>query len=191
MFAKLREILQDRTCLISLVATFTFLNILVTLRGSRDLRVSFADEKANEWPIPGLRTVALTPEESVHYRIENDVGAAEWETSLPRGSGVVFHPHSAADAKPYRLALFHQLSCLSTLRKALANPVTPPSSETHFCLNYIRESLTCGADDHLEMVRSEYGGRAVLPYTTRTDCSDWERVWEAAEANFDAWARAK
>lgn len=141
------------------------------------------------WDLQGIQQVAMTPEESVHFRLDTEEGAAEWASALPRGKGVVFLPDTPT---PFRVSLFHQLECLDAVRSAMhdrrEHPSGPSTSqEAHFCLNYLRQSIQCHADAHLEMVRSEYGGRAVLPYTTRTDCKDWERVWAESEANFDGW----
>ena len=145
--------------------------------------------RAQVWDLKDIETVAMTPEESVHFRLDTHEGAIEWASALPRGKGVVFLPESQT---PYRLSMFHQLECLDVVRAAMhdrqEHPSGPSTSQkAHFCLNYLRQSIQCHADAHLEMVRSEYGGRAVLPYTTRTDCKDWERVWAEAENNFDGW----
>lgn len=141
------------------------------------------------WDLQDIQQVAMTPEESVHFRLDTEEGVAEWSSVLPRGKGVVFLPDIPT---PFRVSLFHQLECLDVVRSAMRDrrehPSGPSTShEAHFCLNYLRQSIQCHADAHLEMVRSEYGGRAVLPYTTRTDCKDWERVWAESEANFDIW----
>ena len=107
-------------------------------------------------------------------------------------SGTADHPYGVSytpnNVKAYQLTMLHQLSCLSAFREALASLVIPPTLDTHFCLNYMQKSLTRGADSHLEMDRSECGGCAIPPHTTRTDCFDLERVWAAAESNFDEWA---
>ncbi|KAH8108854.1 hypothetical protein DFH11DRAFT_1630742 [Phellopilus nigrolimitatus] len=187
---------QNRAVLAAVVALFTLFNLLSDADTASVLS-RFHRRQANAqqeggipevWPVEGLRNAALTPEESVHYRLETAAGAAEWASALPRGRGVVH-----VDGRPFRLAMFHQLECLGVVRAEVMarahDPATPPGARAHFCLNYLRESIVCAADAHLEMVRSEYGGRAVLPYTTRTDCADWEQVWGAAEENFDEWAR--
>ena len=63
-------------------------------------------EVASSWLVPGLRRAALTPEESVHYRLDTEAGAKEWRASQPRGRGVVFPDN---DEEPYRIAMFHQV----------------------------------------------------------------------------------
>lgn len=191
MSSLVRRYTQNRSILASLTLAFTLLNFSSFIlpyfaSGFKSIKV------AELWTVPGLRRAALTPEESVHYRLDTVAGAAEWQASQPRGRGVVF-PYG--DTEPYRITMFHQLDCLATLRDELVargeDPATPPTSRAHFCLNYMRETLTCQADSHLEMVRSEYGGRAVLPYTTRTDCMDWEQVWKSAEKEFDRWVKVE
>lgn len=157
---------------------------------SIDNRLAFRSH-TNVWAIEGLRDAAMTPEESVHYRLETEAGATEWASTLPQGKGIVSVPGKNG---LFRLAMFHQLECLGVIRASMMdrmkNPSGPSTSEVaHFCLNYLRQSIQCHTDVHLEMVRSEYGGRAVLPYTTRTDCRDWEQVWHQAEGNFDVWSK--
>ena len=63
-------------------------------------------EVASSWLVPGLRRAALTPEESVHYRLDTEAGAKEWRASQPRGRGVVFPDN---DKEPYRITMFHQV----------------------------------------------------------------------------------
>lgn len=142
--------------------------------------------------IEGLRTVAMTPEESVHYRPDTDIGALEWTTMLPHGKGVISLPDTPG---LFRLAMFHQLECLDVLRRSMVERsahFSEPweSRAAHFCLNYLRQSLQCHTDTHLEMVRSEYGGGSVRPYTTRTNCKNWEQIWDASERNFNDQQRA-
>lgn len=150
--------------------------------------------------VKDLRRAAMTPEESVHYMLETEAGGIEWQSALPRGKGVVFlnttsTSTSTSTTKPYRIAMFHQLECLGIVREEMmvrrAAPSIPASARANFCLNYLRESVLCHGDSHLEMVRSEYGGRAVLPYTTRTDCADWEAVWREAEKHYEAMEGSK
>ncbi|RDB23127.1 Oxidase ustYa [Hypsizygus marmoreus] len=134
----------------------------------------------------------MTPEESVHYKLETAAGALAWKSMLPRGRGVIYLNDTDSPA-PFRVAMFHQLECLDVVREEILkrrdDPGVPASGRANFCLNYLRQSILCHADSHLEMVRSEYGGRAVLPYTVRTDCVDWEAVWREAERNYDAHSK--
>lgn len=116
---------------------------------------------ANVWAEVGeLRRAAMTPEESIHYRLETDAGSVEWQSILPRGRGVVFLnssiapsytpfepraafiPRAASDSeaaeaeaetpKAYRVAMFHQLECLNVIREEMVLRHSPssPSSST-------------------------------------------------------------
>lgn len=150
--------------------------------------------KPDIWPIDGLRPATITPEETVHYKLDTPSGILEWKTSFPRGRGVVYLRNSTSDpshrVQAYRIALFHQIECLDVIRdqfvKQRANPSITLAPRAEYCLNYLKHSVLCHSDSHLEMVRSEYGGRSVLPYTPRSDCVDWEAVWRAAEENHRA-----
>ena len=126
----------------------------------------------------------------MHYKVDTEIGAMEWATTLPRGGGYI-RLGPADSPRTFRLSLFKQLDCLDIMRQEMlarkADPSTPATRRAHHCLNYLRQSITCLSDSHLEMVRSEYGGRAVLPYTTRTTCKDWGTIWDAVEDNYDEW----
>ncbi|KAI0314401.1 hypothetical protein OF83DRAFT_1174773 [Amylostereum chailletii] len=185
--------------IVSAICTISHVVVISNHPGASCAQLTFDDSQASvsseaqKWTIKGLRRAALTPEESVHYRVETPSGISEWATSLPRGRGVVHSSASEGHAGEgqYRLAMFHQLECLDVVRQESSarkeHPSQPATERAQFCLNYLRQSIQCHADSHLEMVRSKFGGRAVLPYTTRTGCLDWEVVWEAAERDYDEW----
>ncbi len=149
------------------------------------LKSCMCSDSAATWDIGPIRQATMTPEESVHYKLNTVAGEEEWSTILPHGRGVVYEDREGEET-PYRLAMFHQLECLAAVREEMmARQAGKPVSErARFCLNYLRQSIQCHSDAHLEMVRSEYGGRAVLPYTTRTNCLDWEAIWGRAESHF-------
>jgi len=90
----------------------------------------------------------------------------------------------------YRLSMFHALSCLNTLRLSVLartrDRTQPASDDAAFCLSYLRQTILCRADTHLESVRSEYGGKSVQPFVTHEDCRDWEAVYAQLEATFEA-----
>ncbi|KAE9385474.1 hypothetical protein BT96DRAFT_868392 [Gymnopus androsaceus JB14] len=173
---------------IGLLCILTIINVVEFVGDISNTRSAVHDVPQNTkqiWKVEGLRQAAITPEESVHFKLDTLPGSEEWASVLPMGDGVVVLNESLV----FRVAIFHQLECLNVIRMEMLrrrdNSYTPASKPAQFCLDYLRQSILCHGDHHLEMVRSEYGGRAVLPYTTRTDCLDWEAVWRAAEANFE------
>ncbi|THU98442.1 hypothetical protein K435DRAFT_856680 [Dendrothele bispora CBS 962.96] len=95
----------------------------------------------------------MTPEESVHYQLDTLVGSEEWKTILPQGKGVIY-PFN--DSTPFRVAMFHQLECLDVIRTEMIhrrdNTSIAPSEKAHFCLNYLRQTVLCHGDRHLEMI---------------------------------------
>lgn len=219
----------------------------LTVQTKLTVFVDIDADATNIWTSPRLQKAAMTPEESVHYKLDTDAGGVEWASVLPHGQGVVFlnstgtssdSSHSLRSSTsaarngngkaPYRVAMFHQLDCLNVLREEMVlllrtsthtstspdppatSSSTPTPHRAQFCLNYLRESILCHADSHLERVRSEFGpefgpeyesvqkgngngkgrergrarGRAVVLGTERTDCVDWEGVWRGVEENW-------
>ncbi|PSR75322.1 hypothetical protein PHLCEN_2v9185 [Hermanssonia centrifuga] len=177
LITALNVLLNTDTVALSLPNWYTVNNLVVDRPHPRD--------SAATWDVGPIRQATMTPEESVHYKLNTVAGEEEWSTILPHGRGVVYEDREGEET-PYRLAMFHQLECLAAVREEMmARQAGKPVSErARFCLNYLRQSIQCHSDAHLEMVRSEYGGRAVLPYTTRTNCLDWEAIWGRAESHF-------
>lgn len=120
------------------------------------------------------RLVYMSIEDSVHYRISEPVADAEWAELIPNG-GLV-----QVNNETYTITLFHQLRCLDIVRKGLRDRMTshPGELERH-CVNYLRQTLTCRGDVHMEIL----GGP--LSHTQAIQdsfvCNDWERAYN----NFD------
>lgn len=135
-----------------------------------------------EWPISPLESVALTVEDSVNYQLDTPEGAVQWRSLIPPSDGYV---DLGPNSRRFRLSMFHQLDCLDTIRRNILlrhlDRDTLPSSETRFCLNYIRQMILCRSDTQLEPVRSEYGGKSVQPFITHSNCRDWTAVYRELE----------
>ncbi|KAI0028699.1 hypothetical protein K488DRAFT_57969 [Vararia minispora EC-137] len=114
-------------------------------------------------------------ENTAHYDITSDLGAAEYAKLVPDGG----HTVKMKDGKEYTVALFHQLRCLEILRNAYVDGagVTPL---TEHCMNYLRQSILCLADTRLESVRAA-GGEHIVDFSADYTCRDWTAVYEAAE----------
>jgi hypothetical protein len=127
-------------------------------------------------------------ENSVHYDVDTDQGAAEWNATLPSGGVTV---HLGASAEPYTVAMFHELRCLNILREIFReyyaddaeDAQLPRAHLANHCMNYLRQMVMCRTDTRLQTVRaSRGGGRTVLDVTRQ--CRDWTKVYEAAEENY-------
>lgn len=120
----------------------------------------------------------MTVEDSINFSLDTPVGEAQWVAIMPPDDGYV-----TVSSRRYRLAMFHQLDCIDTIRQSLlsrkANVTVPPSQDAKFCLNYIRQAILCRSDTQLEWVRSEYGGKSVQPFVTHSNCRDWTQVYDA------------
>lgn len=121
-------------------------------------------------------------EDSVNYQLDTAEGALQWQALIPLGGGVV---KLGPSSKKFRISMFHQLDCLDIIRRNIlerhVDRTTPPSSETRYCLNYIRQMILCRSDTQLEPVRSEYGGKSVQPFVTHSNCRDWTTVYSELE----------
>ncbi|EED80954.1 predicted protein [Postia placenta Mad-698-R] len=135
------------------------------------------DDHPAHYPLE-LETVALTPENTVHYRIYTADAAAEWESIFPAGGGFL---RLGESQRPLGLAMFHQLHCLARLREAMN---TRQSTEhVHHCLNYLRQTILCDANPTLEPVIPILGVRSVNAEVPRL-CRDWTAVYRLAEENY-------
>ncbi|KAI0331101.1 hypothetical protein GY45DRAFT_1322804 [Cubamyces sp. BRFM 1775] len=139
------------------------------------------------WPLPPLDRVYMSHEDTVHYAIDTPLGAAEWNCTLPNGRAVVYLGESA---KPFTVAMFHEIRCLNIIRQVLNAfyeddsapvPLEPPGIVQH-CMNYIRQMVLCRANLRLESIRSPTGSKKAVSDITH-ECRDWVAVYEAAYAN--------
>ena len=87
----------------------------------------------------------------------------------------------------YALSVFHQIHCLSAIRKLLAMP--PPDNDDSLlernhhikhCLDYLRDQIMCSADTSLEHARVGGTGTEVDSWGVVHQCRDWTQVWEFA-----------
>lgn len=138
-------------------------------------------------------TVALTPENSMHYHIwdpsnasqpNHDINAVEWRSVYPPGGGFVF---LGPQKRPFGLAMFHQHHCLEKIRIAMAE--RRDNQHVRHCLAYMRQSIMCEASPVIEPVVPILGRRSVNAETPRV-CRDWTQVYELSEKSWrDAGGR--
>ncbi|KAH9914382.1 uncharacterized protein BXZ73DRAFT_24978, partial [Epithele typhae] len=106
---------------------------------------------------------------------------APWSLLAPR-AGAVFLP-SASDAEPHTVAMMHQLWCVDELRAQLAVPRAERTAQpTDHCLNYLRQSILCRGDMHLEGWQYPDIFTNFQRDSVRR-CRDWRGVYEWVEAN--------
>ncbi|KAJ7245286.1 hypothetical protein C8J57DRAFT_1082411, partial [Mycena rebaudengoi] len=140
-----------------------------------------------------LRPAALIVEATSYYDLQAE---DEWASLMPTGHGFGF-VRLGAKSRPYEPAIYHQLHCLSGLRRLFTydsfnNPQDHALRHVHHCLNYLRQSVLCNADTTLEPA---YIYR--LPDNTSTfaasgmgsihTCVDWTQVRSFVEDNQNTW----
>ncbi|GJE95609.1 hypothetical protein PsYK624_117950 [Phanerochaete sordida] len=131
--------------------------------------------------VPGNRPVNLVYDtSSTRYQLNTTVGAEEWAGLLPSGGHLV-RMKEGDETQLWTVAMLHQLRCLNILREDyVMRKVSPLQSH---CLNYIRQSVLCLADTHLEYSKN---GLAVTHYIESV-CNDWTAVYSATERNAAGW----
>ncbi|RDX57167.1 hypothetical protein OH76DRAFT_1394946 [Lentinus brumalis] len=140
------------------------------------------------WPLPPLAPVHLSHEDSVHYSLETEVGVAEWNATLPSGGAVI---HLGPDGRPFTVSMFHQMRCLDIIRDVVvsyyldSSPNARPGKPklVHHCMNYLRQTVMCRGDLHIETVRAPSGPTVTVSAVTHS-CKDWTAVYDAAEENY-------
>ena len=87
-----------------------------------------------------------------------------------------------------RFAMFHQMECLEQIRMALRRGEEENGKEKRkdfvvvgggdglaewrHCLEYLRQSVLCGADDTMEVSEGNGGGWKTFGYGSRRQCRD-------------------
>ena len=140
------------------------------------------------WPLPPLGPVHLSHEDSVHYSLETDLGVSEWNATLPSGGTVI---HLGPDGRPFTVSMFHQLRCLDIIRDVVVgfyldnSPDARPGKRdiVQHCMNYLRQTVMCRGDLHIETVRAPSGPTVTVSAVTHS-CKDWTAVYDAAEENY-------
>ncbi len=145
------------------------------------------------WPLPPLASVHLSHEDSVHWSIDTELGAVEWNATLPSGGAVVY---LGPDRRPFTVSIFHQMRCLDILRDDIVDLYSDPSPDAkvkrprlvQHCMNYLRQTVMCRGDLHLETVRAPMGPQVTVSAVTHS-CRDWTAVYQAAEGNYQNFLR--
>ena len=147
------------------------------------------------FPVERLNDVAMTLHESVRLslNVSDSVAEQEWRQStvMPDiGHGRV---RLGPDHHIFVVAHLHQTHCLRVFQHALLG--TPAvigesdGSPEHFnhCLDYLRRTFLCAADDTLE--RGDFLARnlEVDRIGDTLVCEDWEKVYASMGQNYEEW----
>ncbi|GJJ06890.1 hypothetical protein Clacol_001086 [Clathrus columnatus] len=145
---------------------------------------------APQWKLKELQYVKMLIQDTVHYNATIPESKEEFARLMPSGGHQVhIDDDDNNHTGPYTVALFHQLKCLDIISQAYRIQSYPGELERH-CLNYLRQSVLCIADNRLESVRSPVGPR-IVSFSSDYICKDWSAVYDAAEVNHKAYKAAK
>lgn len=120
-------------------------------------------------PTVGLKLDLAEP----HFGFFDD---DEWHTMIPTDGFVDLGPNK----RPFLLSVFHEMHCLSVIRKGYLFNGTMAYEHIEHCLRYLRQSILCRSDLTIEpahMEKSRVTGKMInaggdlLGQTHR--CRDW------------------
>ena len=151
-------------------------------------------------PLPPTAPVALTLHETLRYGVNvSDVsGDTDWEAMLhlAGGNGRAWLPVDAPNNKMlFVVSYFHQWHCLRALQRALVAPhktdsVAGTPMHVEHCLNYLRQTMLCGAAGTLEA--GDFMERDTMrPGVVRGElvCEDWEPLVATMQRGFDEFVQ--
>lgn len=93
----------------------------------------------------------MSVEETTRYQLDTPDGIAEWASLIPPG-GHLMRAWDGTEVQTFTVAMFHQLRCLDIIRNDYVRQRRSPLLK--HCVNYLRQSILCLADNHLEHVRT-------------------------------------
>ncbi|KAJ6448894.1 hypothetical protein C8R45DRAFT_1114960 [Mycena sanguinolenta] len=140
------------------------------------------DDYPRAWPIPMAGPVLMPLENTRRYMIEAPESGQEWDSMTPN-NGII---RLGEQRRPFSISMFHQLRCISLLRKEMVSAqktgvVKPNSPLNQHCINYLRQLLFCDADTILDVVLGPLSHPLVVPEFF--ECKDWQLVYDEVEKN--------
>lgn len=124
---------------------------------------------------------------TTHFQMDlsDRVSRLEWRTL----SDFPFIVHVGENDRAFQVSLFHQLHCVHLMEEAFLRGEYHGLNAHHIqhCLNYLRQSFLCGADDNLEEgdfdleMEDRNGGTKV--------CRDWGEVGLFVRQDLADWHR--
>jgi len=163
------------------------------LRAARSRRYTYLGQDFPlEYPIGTLENIATTLHETTRLQIHgNDpIAKQEWDLleTLPRGYGRV---RLGPDHRLFLISMFHQFHCLRAMEIRLRDRNSSYIDAEHYghCLNYLRQTLLCDANDSLEEGDFIERNLEVDRIGDTAVCRDWEKVYAAMNENDDDYGR--
>lgn len=146
-----------------------------------------AAKVGDELPMPSMKGIFMTVEDSDRYGLYGERADSEWLASTPSNNGYV---HFGGEHRIFAVALAHQMHCIRVLRLAIAVPTHPKANSAHasHCLNYLRLYALCNPDLALEkfdplennFTSDHFGETHVCP-------NDWEDAYDVFAKKTKEW----
>lgn len=148
------------------------------------------DDYPAYWDIGPLDDVTMYIHNTLRYSIDTPEGEADFASLMPSGQHLI---HLGPEKRPFTLAMFHQLKCLDIVRRdflSLAEPEGAGLTDLgNHCINYLYQTVLCHSNTRLEPLRTHIWEKSAAVWEQDNVCKDWERVYEAAEENWEEYQR--
>ncbi|KZT21746.1 hypothetical protein NEOLEDRAFT_1138941 [Neolentinus lepideus HHB14362 ss-1] len=143
------------------------------------------------WMRSAKKMVGMRISNTVHYSLDTAEAAEEFSKLLPSGGHLIHLDPDKANREPenHTVTLFHQLRCLDIIRQEYIGQEenSTPSTMTHHCMNYLRQTIMCHPNLRLESVRFPTGPKSTTTQIYDAVCDDWREVYVAAENNYKTY----
>ncbi|KAJ7048674.1 hypothetical protein C8F01DRAFT_1379621 [Mycena amicta] len=148
------------------------------------------EQQPNPTRVPTkLQSAALKVQATERYGLDAE---GDWESLMPSGHGFI---RLGEGGQPFEPAIYHQLHCLSVLRRRFISSDDGTTSQNktawhvHHCMNYLRQAILCNADTTLEPSYLFHldGRNGTVPAASGMDvvheCQDWTQLRQFVEEN--------
>jgi len=104
---------------------------------------------------------------------DSPVSIAAWASLVGNSIGFI---NLGPNNRRFALSMFHQLHCLTAIRKSLQEGSGGGNDHLAHCVNYLMEMILCSARPTLELAIPN-----VPPTGTTHVCRDWTKVYKYLE----------
>jgi hypothetical protein len=132
---------------------------------------------AKSWRVVPNDPVAIYIDDSIHYQVSGQQAPAQWQSLLPPTGHLVYD----SNGQPNTIAMYHQLECLDTIRKAFLAKKRNVTMETRDCFDYLQQAILCHGDSRIESIRW-VGKPHIISVAGYWECRDWEALYEASRS---------
>jgi Mycotoxin biosynthesis protein UstYa len=169
---------------VCLSSPLPFLNSNLIFRLVLDAAGYIGDDYPMRLPLL-VNTVQTTFDCSARYVLNSSQSHEVWSKSADSVTGGFVR--LGDDYRTFAVSMYHQLDCMAIFHSMLIRFTQSPggSAHMHHCLNYLRQSILCSADDTQEppLKVAELKNRGcALPFTRQ--CRDWTALYSFSSTNY-------